>query len=262
MLAPITPARLRHGFDDVIAFVTLQIGKRARVGVRYENGLRGGLNRSKHGALPHVREIDRYADLIHYLNGIAAKQSKACLFRLEASVTKGIPEVVGQLHNAKPEPAEKMQPIELIRNRPGVLHAHDDADPILRPGALEIGRGLDQQPGRIGPMHDAVPAGELGAGLREVSFKVAGRDVERVDSAGLQIGSIAITVIDESVNDERVMVQFQSIEHAVSGGDTITRQRQCGDSIPPKVCRPAMLIGRTEVSHTAPLVSVAERSAP
>ena len=57
-------------------------------------------------------------------------------------------------------------------------------------------------------MDDAVPARDLSAGLREVSLKMAGRDVERIDAAGLEIGNVAITVIDESVDDERIVVQF------------------------------------------------------
>src|SRR5262245_57167214 len=102
------PARLRHRLYDVVALVSLQIGKCAGIGVRHENGLRGDFNGAKHGTLPDVRQIDGNADLIHYLNCIAPKQREACLLRLETAVAKSVPKVVGELHDPKSEPPKKI----------------------------------------------------------------------------------------------------------------------------------------------------------
>ena len=84
-------------------------------------------------------------------------------------------------------------------------------------GTVEVGGRLDLQPRRAGAIDDAVPARDLGAGLREVGLEMASRDVERIDAAGLQVGDVAIAVIDETVDDEGVVVQLQGIGHGVSG---------------------------------------------
>src|SRR5262245_39805381 len=112
-------------------------------------------------------------------------------------------------------------------------------------------------------MDDAVPARDLSARLWEVSLKMAGRNVERIDAASLEIGNIAITVIDESVDDERIVVQFQGVDHLISGGGdhaecslkstgwrkptrfarlaSSGRRREYCDPIATHACRPAVL---------------------
>ena len=131
-------------------------------------------------------KIDSNADLVHYFHGITAKQREARLFGLEATVAKRVPKIIRELHDPKPEPAKEIQAIELVGDRPDVLHAHNDADLALGLGALEIGRGLDQQPRGVGPIDNAVPARDLRAGLREVSLEMASRDVQGIDATRLQ----------------------------------------------------------------------------
>jgi hypothetical protein len=128
-------------------------------------------------------KIDGNADLIHYFHGITAKQREARLFGLKATVAKCVPEIIRELHDPKPEPPQEIQAIELVGDRPHVLQAHNDADPALGLGMLEIGRGLDQQPRGVGSIDNAVPARDLRASLREVSLEMASRDVEGIDAA-------------------------------------------------------------------------------
>ena len=67
-----------------------------------------------------------------------------------------------------------------------------------------------------------MPARRLLAGLLEVGLEVADRDVERIDAAGDEVADIAVGVIDETVDDEGIVVKGTGSIHDNSP-DRLTR---------------------------------------
>jgi hypothetical protein len=146
-------------------------------------------------------EIDGDTQLVHDPDGITAEERETCFLRFEAAIAKRIPEVVGELHDPKPEPPEEIEAVEIVSHRPRVLPTHDEADPPLRSGTIKVSRRLNVKPRRIGLIDYAMPARDLSAGLGEVSLEMAGRNIKRIDATSLQVGDITIAVIDEAIDD-------------------------------------------------------------
>ena len=136
-------AFLSDGLDDVVGLVALEIGQRARIRMGNDDWLRRRLDGVKHSTLSDMGEIDGDAQFIHDPHGIPTEERETCLLRFEAAITKCIPEVVGELHDPKPEPPEEIEAVEIVGHRPRVLPAHDEADLALRPGPIKVSGRLD-----------------------------------------------------------------------------------------------------------------------
>ena len=121
MLAPMTPPLCATALMISSVLLRSRLASARAFACVTQNRLRRDLNRTEHSTLPDMREIDGDTELVHHPNGIATEARETCLLRLEAAVAKSVPEVIGELHDPKPEPPEEIEAIEFVGDGSHVL---------------------------------------------------------------------------------------------------------------------------------------------
>ena len=189
---------------------------RATVGVG--DRLRRVTHRIRARPRAHVGEVDEHPTAVHLVDHVPPEVRQPPVARLPAPAADQVLRVVGELHHSYPEVAEQLDELGPILQRGGVLPAKDDAGAPLALRAPDIGNAvhLEEQvvvlPKPPLPLRDVLHGGPEPFPHR--TGAVRGGHPAR---AHLLEHVSAPVRDDQSVDQDRVVVQFGRGHHATFG---------------------------------------------
>ena len=141
--APFTETHLR------VVFARVRVGDR--------DGAGGQVDRLARGPLAAVGQVDQRADPVHFRNRIAPEaRGDAGILGLPVAGADVVLKVVGQLHDADAELAERLDQLDVMLDGGGVLETHDDRGQALLGVGADV-RGRGGQPHEIGVLSQRAP---------------------------------------------------------------------------------------------------------
>src|SRR6266403_5163494 len=99
-----------------------------------QNWLFRSLDCFRRGAVAAVAEIDSHTQLVHLLHCTLTCLAKTRVARLQTSIAKNAPIVIGKLHDAHAQPAKHLNARGIGLKEAGVLKARHDAQFALALG--------------------------------------------------------------------------------------------------------------------------------